>query len=76
MVITGAALGLPGTRHVFDDANLERILEGQVFVDSIPVRFRDEMANKSITRLVKGENGASLPFRLTEFSGTLAIDSS
>ncbi|MBT8165590.1 MAG: acyltransferase domain-containing protein, partial [Acidimicrobiia bacterium] len=59
VVITGAALGLPGTQHVFDDDNLGHILEGQVFVDSIPGRFRDEMANKSITRLVKGENGAS-----------------
>ena len=59
MVVTGAALGLPGTPNVFDDDNLERILEGQVFVDAIPVRFRDEMASKSITRLVKGKGGAS-----------------
>ncbi|NNC91204.1 MAG: acyltransferase domain-containing protein, partial [Acidimicrobiia bacterium] len=59
VVVTGAALGLPGTPNVFDDENLERILEGQVFVDAIPVRFRNEMANRSITRLVKGESGAS-----------------
>ncbi|MGI9648696.1 MAG: beta-ketoacyl synthase N-terminal-like domain-containing protein, partial [Acidimicrobiia bacterium] len=59
VVITGAALGLPGTPRVFDDDNLERILDGQVLVDAIPMRFRNEMADKSITRLVKGEGGAS-----------------
>ncbi len=59
VVITGAGLGLPGSPRVFDDDNLERILEGEVLVDAIPVRFRREMAEKSITRLVKSEAGAS-----------------
>src|SRR5207302_1861210 len=43
--ITGAALGLPGTERIFDDANIARILRGEQFIDVIP------------TRLVKSDNG-------------------
>jgi len=57
VVITGAALGLPGTEHIFDDANIARILRGDQFIDSIPTRFRGAMLDKHITRLVKSENG-------------------
>ncbi|MFZ0772104.1 MAG: SDR family NAD(P)-dependent oxidoreductase [Candidatus Sulfotelmatobacter sp.] len=55
VVITGAALGLPGTEHIFDDANVARILRGDQFIDSIPTRFRRAMLDKHITRLVKSE---------------------
>ena len=57
VVITGAALGLPGTEHIFDDGNIGRILRGDQFIDSIPARFRQAMLDKHITRLVKSENG-------------------
>jgi acyl transferase domain-containing protein/NAD(P)-dependent dehydrogenase (short-subunit alcohol dehydrogenase family)/acyl carrier protein len=57
VVITGAALGLPGTEHIFDDANIGRILRGEQFIESIPTRFRRAMLDKHITRLVKSENG-------------------
>ena len=57
VVVTGAALGLPGTGHIFDDANIGRILRGEQFIDSIPTRFRSAMLDKHITRLVKSENG-------------------
>jgi len=57
VVITGAALGLPGTAHIFDDANIGRILRGDQFIDSIPARFRRLMLDKHITRLMKSENG-------------------
>jgi acyl transferase domain-containing protein len=59
VAITGAALGLPGTDHIFDDANLARLLRGDQFIDSIPVRFRRAMLDKHITRLVKSENGGA-----------------
>ncbi|HEU5469334.1 MAG TPA: acyltransferase domain-containing protein, partial [Actinophytocola sp.] len=58
VVITGAALGLPGTKRVFDDENLARILGGQQFIDLIPQPFRNAIADKHITRLVKSEDGA------------------
>ncbi|MGB7848172.1 MAG: SDR family NAD(P)-dependent oxidoreductase, partial [Candidatus Acidiferrum sp.] len=57
VVITGAALGLPGTEHIFDDANIARILRGDQLIDPIPTRFRRAMLDKHITRLVKSENG-------------------
>jgi len=57
VVISGAALGLPGTEHIFDDSNVARILRGDQFIDVIPTRFRRAMLDKHITRLVKSENG-------------------
>ncbi len=57
VVITGAAVGLPGTEHIFDDANLARILRGDQFIDLIPTRLRKAMLDKHITRLVKSDNG-------------------
>ncbi len=57
VVITGAALGLPGTERVFDDENVSRILSGQQFIDVIPRQVRREMLDKHITRLVKSEAG-------------------
>jgi acyl transferase domain-containing protein/NAD(P)-dependent dehydrogenase (short-subunit alcohol dehydrogenase family)/acyl carrier protein len=57
VVITGAALGLPGTEHIFDDDNLARILRGDQFIDLIPTRLRKAMLDKHITRLVKSDNG-------------------
>ena len=57
VVITGAALGLPGTEHIFDDSNLARLLAGDQFIDLIPTRLRKAMLEKHITRLVKSDNG-------------------
>ena len=56
-MITGASLGLPGTEHIFDDANIGRILRGDQFIDAIPTRLRRAMLDKHITRLVKSDNG-------------------
>ena len=36
VTITGAALGLPGTERIFDDANIGRILHGEQFIDVVP----------------------------------------
>ena len=59
VTITGAALGLPGTEHIFDDGNLARLLRGEQFIDSIPSRFRHAIVDKHITRLVKNDNGGT-----------------
>ena len=55
--ITGASLGLPGTEHIFDDGNIERILRGDQFISAIPAHFRQDMLDKNIRRLVKSEQG-------------------
>jgi acyl transferase domain-containing protein/acyl carrier protein/NAD(P)-dependent dehydrogenase (short-subunit alcohol dehydrogenase family) len=57
VAITGAAVGLPGTEHIFDDGNVARILRGDQFIKSIPSKFRTDMLDKRITRLVKSESG-------------------
>ncbi len=57
VVITGAAMGLPGTEHVFDDGNIARILRGDQFIKAIPSQYRTDMLAKRITRLVKSESG-------------------
>jgi acyl transferase domain-containing protein len=57
VAITGAALGLPGTEHIFDDGNVGRILRGDQLIDVVPTRFRRAMVDKNITRLVKTDNG-------------------
>ncbi len=59
VVITGAALGLPGVEQLFDDANLARILHGQQGIDVIPAHLRHEMLEHHITRLVKGDDGGA-----------------
>ena len=38
VVITGAALGLPGAERLFDDANIARLLNGEQGIDVIPGR--------------------------------------
>ena len=58
VVITGAALGLPGTDHVFDDANVGRILARPAVHRRDPARgCASAILDKHITRLVKSEDG-------------------
>ncbi len=57
VVITGAALGLPGVESMFDDENIARILAGQQFIDAIPRRYRQQMVDMHITRLMKNDAG-------------------
>jgi acyl transferase domain-containing protein/NAD(P)-dependent dehydrogenase (short-subunit alcohol dehydrogenase family)/acyl carrier protein len=58
IVVSGAALGLPGqNKHVFDDSNVERILRGDSFIDTVPQVFRTRMLEKNVVRLVKREVG-------------------
>ncbi len=59
VVITGAALGLPGVDQVFDDANIARILAGQQFITALPESARQRMVDMRITRLVKSESGGA-----------------
>jgi acyl transferase domain-containing protein/NAD(P)-dependent dehydrogenase (short-subunit alcohol dehydrogenase family) len=59
VAISGAALGLPGTEHIFDDGNIARLLRGDQLIDSLPSRVRRAMLDKHITRLVKNDEGGS-----------------
>ena len=57
VVITGAALGLPGTERIFDDDNVGRLLHGEQLIDVIPAHLRRAILDKHITRLVKSDDG-------------------
>jgi acyl transferase domain-containing protein len=59
VVISGCGLGLPGLPRVFDDSNTARILRGEAFIDAVPNRVREGMADKHVVRLVKSEVGES-----------------
>jgi 3-oxoacyl-(acyl-carrier-protein) synthase/NAD(P)-dependent dehydrogenase (short-subunit alcohol dehydrogenase family)/acyl carrier protein len=50
-------LGLPGTERIFDDSNVARILRGDQFIEAIPMRLRQALLDKHITRLMKSDNG-------------------
>ncbi len=73
MTITGAALGLPGTERVFDDANVSRMLRGEQFIDVVPNRLRHAMLEKNITRLVKSDNGGPVFESITSVSDVIRL---
>ena len=58
IVVTGAALGLPGTEHLFDPSNLGRLLHGEQLIKAIPAEMRDAILDQHITRLVKAADGS------------------
>lgn len=61
VVITGAGLGLPGRgRHVFDDGNIASILNGEMRIEALSEKTRQDMLEKHVTRLIKSEAGAVL----------------
>ena len=73
VVITGAALGLPGTEHIFDDGNVERILRGDQFISLIPAELRRAMLDKNIIRLVKSENGGAVFERIADVGDVIKL---
>ena len=73
VVITGAALGLPGTPRVFDDGNLARLLHGQQLIDVIPSRFRRAILDKHVTRLVKSEESGAAFVRIEDPNDVLKL---
>ncbi len=66
VVVTGAALGLPGEHPVFDDGNVRRILHGEPCIDAVPLRLRRAMVDKNITRLVKSDEGGGPRFEVID----------
>ncbi|MGA3042143.1 MAG: beta-ketoacyl synthase N-terminal-like domain-containing protein, partial [Bryobacteraceae bacterium] len=73
VTITGAALGLPGPGHVFDDGNIARILRGEQCIDVIPTRFRRAMLDKHITRLLKSDKGGPTFEAITNLSEVIKL---
>ncbi|HEY3449175.1 MAG TPA: SDR family NAD(P)-dependent oxidoreductase [Myxococcales bacterium] len=58
VVVSGASLGLPGRSHkVFDDANVDRMLAGEMFIEAIPAEVQRQMVDRRVVRLVKDADG-------------------
>ncbi|MHA1419191.1 MAG: SDR family NAD(P)-dependent oxidoreductase [Candidatus Heimdallarchaeaceae archaeon] len=56
--VTGVGIGIPGkSRNVFDDDNIDAVLLGENFIDSVADEIKQEMLNKNITRLIKSADG-------------------
>ncbi len=61
VVVSGAGLGLPGKqKHVFDDRNVQSLLQGELLIEPLPVETRNKMLEKRVTRLNKSEAGATM----------------
>ncbi len=73
VVITGAAVGLPGTERIFDDGNIARLLNGQQFISSIPERLRRAMLDKRIRRLVKSAEGEATFESITDVADVIKL---
>ncbi|MHA1985170.1 MAG: SDR family NAD(P)-dependent oxidoreductase [Promethearchaeota archaeon] len=58
IVITGVGMGLPGkNRKVFDDQNIDDILQGINLIEPVSEEFETQLFNKNIIRLEKSPNG-------------------
>ena len=73
VTITGAAVGLPGTERIFDDGNIARLLNGDQFIGPIPERFRREMLDKRIWRLVKSAEGEASFESITDVADVIKL---
>ena len=73
VVITGAAVGLPGTEHVFDDKNIARLLHGEQFIDLVPTKLRRGMLEKHITRVVKSDDGSGSFETITDVADVIKL---
>jgi malonyl CoA-acyl carrier protein transacylase len=73
VVISGAGLGLPGrNKHVFEDSNIESILNGDMRIEPLTENARRGMLEKHVTRLVKSEAGAVME-EITDIDQTLKL---
>jgi 3-oxoacyl-(acyl-carrier-protein) synthase/NADP-dependent 3-hydroxy acid dehydrogenase YdfG len=59
VVVTGCGLGLPGAeKPVMDPRNVERVLRGEQFVDLVPERFREQIAQRHVVQTLEDDPGA------------------
>jgi malonyl CoA-acyl carrier protein transacylase len=73
VLISGTGLGLPGKgKPVFAEDNVERLLNGDSFIDPIPEETRQQMLDKSVIRLQKSEAGAQM-IELNQMEQTIKL---
>ncbi|MBU1169725.1 MAG: acyltransferase domain-containing protein, partial [Proteobacteria bacterium] len=58
IVVSGVAVGLPGTgKDVFDPKNFDKLLSGTNFIEPLPASLKELMVDKNVTRLQKDPDG-------------------
>ncbi len=73
VVVTGAGLGLPGrNKKVFDDNNIDSLLNGEMRIEALPENLRKEILEKRVTRLIKSDAGAVME-EITDLDQTLKL---
>jgi acyl transferase domain-containing protein/NAD(P)H-dependent flavin oxidoreductase YrpB (nitropropane dioxygenase family)/acyl carrier protein/NAD(P)-dependent dehydrogenase (short-subunit alcohol dehydrogenase family) len=58
IVVSGVAVGLPGTgKAVFDPRNFDQLLSGVNFIEPLPLSSKEKMVDKNVTKLHKSPDG-------------------
>jgi phosphopantetheine--protein transferase-like protein len=72
--ITGIGVGLPGkNQSVFDDENIDLILSGHNFIDSVNEEIKQDILSKNINRLVKSPDGSASFEEINELSQVISL---
>ena len=72
--ITGVGIGLPGrNQNVFDDENIDLILSGHNFIDSVDDELKQLILDKNINRLVKSADGSASFEEINEISQVISL---
>ncbi|MBU0462207.1 MAG: acyltransferase domain-containing protein, partial [Proteobacteria bacterium] len=67
IVISGVSVGLPGkARRVFAADNFDAILNGENFIDPLPVEDQERLIDKNITKLYKQPDGNARFIQITK----------
>lgn len=72
--ITGVGIGLPGkSQNVFDDENIDLILSGHNFIDTVEDEIKQQILDKNINRLVKSPDGSASFEEINDLSQVISL---
>ena len=67
ILISGVSVGLPGkARHVFAKDNFDAILNGENFIEPLPLEVMEKFTDKNITKLFKQPDGNARFVQITK----------
>ena len=71
--ITGASLGLPGLKTLFEEDAIERLFEGRNMIHPLPESTLKAQATNKITRLFKRPDGSAEMMEVTDPAETIKL---
>ena len=71
--ITGASLGLPGLKTLFEEDAIENLFRGQNMIQPLPESTLNAQASNRITRLYKRSDGSAEMMEVTDPSETIKL---